>query len=71
MIGNQRTSLVSKCVVIPHLKTFTDFIFNNAVFPSKCKIAKVVPILKSGCKKESNCYRFISILTCISKLVEK
>ena len=61
---------VSRYVVARHLKYFTNFIFNNRVFPN-CKIAKVVPIFKNGCKEETYNYRPISILTCFSKIIEK
>ena len=62
---------VSRYVITPHLKYFKNFIFNNGVFPRNCKIAKVVPIFKNGCKEETYNYRPISILTCFSKIIEK
>ena len=62
---------VSRYVITPHLEYFTNFIFNNGVFPTNCKIAKVVSIFKNGCKEETYNYRPISILTCFSKINEK
>ena len=40
-------------------------------FPDGAKIAKVVPVYKSGDKKQLNNYRPISILSCFSKTYEK
>ena len=62
---------ISRYIITPYLKYFTNFIFNNGVFPSNCKIAKVVPIFKNGCKEETYNYRPISILTCFSKIIKK
>ena len=45
--------------------------FENGVFPSKIKIAKVVPIFKAGDKSSFNNYRPISLLPQFSKIVEK
>ena len=44
--------------------------FNNGTFPDNGKIAKIVPIYKSGKKKPTN-FRPISILTCFSKIFKK
>ena len=62
---------VSRYVITSHLKYFTNFILNSGVFPRNCKIAKVVPIFKNGCKEETYNYRPISILICFSKIIEK
>ena len=39
---------VSGYIITPNLKYFTNFIFNSGVFPSNCKIPKVVPIFKNA-----------------------
>ena len=61
--------------VIYHIfKPFTHICnnyFENGVFPSKMKIAKVVPIFKAGDKSSFNNYRPISLLPQFSKIVEK
>ena len=62
---------IAKFVIAPYLLIFTNFIFNNGLFPKNCKIAKVAPIYKAGSKDEINNYRPISILTCFSKIIEK
>lgn len=45
--------------------------FKNGAFPNKLKIARVVPIHKSGDKSKPGNYRPISILSPISKIVEQ
>jgi Reverse transcriptase (RNA-dependent DNA polymerase) len=41
------------------------------VVPEKCKIAKVIPIFKSGDTQDMNNYRSISLLCTFSKILEK
>ena len=43
----------------------------TGTFPQILKIARVVPVLKSGDKQDLNNYRPISILPIISKIFEK
>jgi hypothetical protein len=45
--------------------------FESGIVPDKMKLAKVIPIFKSGNKKIFNNYRPISILPAYSKLLEK
>jgi hypothetical protein len=45
--------------------------FLTGCFPNACKIAKVVPIFKSGDRSDYKNYRPISLLPCISKIFEK
>ena len=44
--------------------------FQTGVFPSSMKLAKIIPIFKSG-KAEFNNYRPISLLSLFSKILEK
>ena len=43
----------------------------NGLFPSILKLAKVIPIFKSGEKQSVNNYRSISLLSPFSKVIEK
>ena len=47
------------------------YAFNNGIFPENYKLAKVIPIYKSGDKTNPSNYRPISILNCLSKVMEK
>ena len=44
---------------------------SKGIFPDKLKIAKVTPIFKAGDQCEIGNYRPISVLSCLSKLLEK
>jgi hypothetical protein len=44
---------------------------NNGVFPSKLKLCRVIPIFKAGNSLECDNYRPISLLSSISKILEK
>ena len=45
--------------------------FNKGVFPSSLKLARVIPIHKKGHTQDSNNYRPISLLSNLSKMIEK
>ena len=45
--------------------------FKTGVFPDKFKIAKVIPVFKSGIKENCSNYRPISLLPQFSKILEK
>ena len=45
--------------------------FNTGIFPSQLKTAKVIPIFKSGDRRDINNYRPISILPAFNKIFEK
>lgn len=56
------------------IKPFThicNLSFSCGTFPDKMKIAKVIPLYKSGDKKSFNNYRPVSVLSQFSKILEK
>ena len=59
------------CVLATTLCYFVDNAFRLGIFPRSCKIAKIVPLFKTGKTEELTNYRPISILTCFSKIFEK
>ena len=46
-------------------------IFSTGVFPKILKTAVIVPLFKQGNKKLANNYRPISLISTVSKLIEK
>ena len=58
-------------VLAPVLALLFNACFDYGLFPSCLKIAKVVPIYKSGDKSELTNYRPISLLSTFSKILEK
>ena len=70
--------LISNKVLNSTCKTIAPFItcsFNscivNGVFPDCFKVAQVVPLFKGGDKESPTCYRPISLLPALGKLLEK
>ena len=59
----------------PAIEDSVTYIMNmslqTGVFPNEWKIAKVVPLNKGGYLNDVNNYRPISILACVSKILEK
>ena len=67
------SKLLKKCLpfltdILCHLYNLS---FKTGVIPPQLKLAKVVPIFKSGDRKDFNNYRPISLLSSFSKLQEK
>ena len=58
-------------VFAPALSLLFIACFDNGFFPTGLKEAKVVPVFKSGDKQKLTNYRPISILPCLSKILEK
>ena len=44
---------------------------SNGIFPSKLKLAKVIPVFKKGAPDQLNNYRPISLLPSLSKIFER
>ena len=62
--------LISKIVAIP-ISTIVNISFSTGEFPTILKQASVSPIHKSGSKLDFSTYRPISLLSNISKIIEK
>ena len=62
---------VARFVIAPYLNLFLNFVFTEGIFPSNCKVARIVRVYKTGAKDDMNNYRPISILTCFSKIIEQ
>ena len=72
------TDIIGPCLLklaAPYIVDEICFICNhsitNSVFPSKWKDAKVAPLHKSGSHEELNNYHPISVLSILSKVLEK
>ena len=62
--------VAAKVIAAPLAQLF-NYTFLLGIFPASLKIAKIVPIYKSGDKSDVSNYRPISILSPISKILEK
>ena len=62
---------ISASVLVPILGFYFAKAFEYGKFPSSLKIAKVIPLFKSGSKHEAQNYRPISLLSSISKVLKK
>ena len=58
-------------VIAPLISDIFNECIHLDVFPDLLKIAKVVPMFKDGDKTDPGNYRPISLLSCLSKVVEK
>ena len=58
------------CIIKPLCYIF-NLSFHTGIFPDRMKVAKVIPLLKSGDKHSFNNYRPVSLLSQFSKLIEK
>ena len=67
-------NIVLKHVILEIVQPLTH-VFNLSIsagiVPDDMKLAKVIPIFKKGDDKETCNYRPISLLTCLSKILEK
>lgn len=60
------TEIISPCIT--HI---TNLSIEQNTFPVKFKRARVIPLYKKGSKIEHGNYQPVSILCCISKIIEK
>lgn len=58
-------------ILIKPITFLVNLIFSTGIFPTAFKLAEVIPIYKSGDRDSVNNYRPISILSTLSKIVEK
>lgn len=80
-LNNKKTSgydLISNYIlksccstIVPYITKLFNQCFTKNIFPSPYKIALVVPIFKGGNKGDVSCYRPISLLPVLGKLLEK
>ena len=59
------------CDVITPFTYICNLSFENSMFPDKMKVAKVVPLFKSGSQNHFTNYRPVSLLPQFSKVLEK
>lgn len=57
--------------IISPLLYLINLSFSNGEFPDIFKIALVIPVHKKGCKSDIDNYRQISVLSSLSKIIEK
>ena len=62
---------LSASIITEPLSVMVNKAFSLEIFPDGVKIAKVVPIYKSGDKQNPSNYRPISLLTCFTKIFDK
>ena len=60
-----------KFVISKPLEILFNFSFNSGIVPENFKLARVVPVFKSGTQSNMGNYRPISLLSVFSKLLEK
>ena len=60
-----------KDIIAQPLSLVVNQAFNTGGFPSKLMLAKVIPLFKKGDKTSIENYRSISLLPCMSKVLEK
>lgn len=72
-VDNISNFLLKKLInsILKPLNYLINLSFKYGQFPNCFKISKIIPLFKSGCKKSINNYRPISLISSISKLMEK
>ena len=62
---------MSKDVIVRPITVLINKSITQGKVPNKWKIAKIIPLHKKGDRSIPNNYRTISILSCLSKILEK
>ena len=62
---------MSQHIIAKPLVYLINFSFSTGVFPDLLKIANIIPVLKKGDEQDYNNYRPISLISNLSKLIEK
>ena len=72
-INSQRLKLLYEAgiEIVPSLTRLINLSLTLSQVPSKWKIANVIPIFKKGDKSDVNNYRPVSLLSCVSKILER
>jgi hypothetical protein len=72
-VNGVSTSLIKKCIIpiAEPLRYIFNLSFSKGIVPRQFKVAKVIPIFKSGDKSSADNYRPISLLCSFSKILEK
>ena len=57
--------------IVPSLTRLINLSLSQGVVPQKWKLANVIPLFKKGEKDDTNNYRPVSLLSCVSKILER
>jgi sarcosine oxidase/L-pipecolate oxidase len=69
-IGNSLLEICANAIA-PSLSKFFNISLNAGYFPSAWKFANVIPIFKKNDRQSKINYRPVSLLICLSKILEK
>ena len=70
LLGPRILRISAECICKP-LTKIINYCITNGVFPKRWKEAKIIPMQKTGPIDDISCYRPISILPILSKIIEK
>ena len=62
---------IAAVILAPVLEKLFNACFECGFFPNTLKIAKIIPVFKTGDETKLTNYRSISLLSCFSKIVER
>ena len=57
--------------IVPSLTRLINLSLSKAIVPKRWKLANVTPLFKKGEKNDTNNYRPVSLLSCVSKILER
>ena len=55
----------------PNIESITNSMITQSLFPDKAKVSSITPVYKKDDRMEKKNYRPISVLSCLSKVLEK